>query len=245
MCGRYTITRPADVLDEIWDALDDTALAPPDRGAGGLPPSRYNLAPTQAAPLVVRDDSRAELTFARWGFRSRAGGAKPVINARLETVAGLPTFADSFVRRRCLVPADGFYEWSRSSGQPHWFSVPGRAGFCFAGMWEPGRFEAAPAPTGARPAAELGSAFCILTTRARPPVEDLHDRMPVILAPQSYGLWLAQGALSGADLQDLAGASESIALERRPVSPRVNRVDADDPSLLEASEPAPENLSLF
>lgn len=245
MCGRYTLTRPGDVLDEVWDTLDDTALATPDRSSVEPLLPRFNLAPTQAAPLVVRVDSRAALASARWGVRSRAGTAKPVINARLETAGGLPTFADSLVRRRCLVPADGFYEWSRGSGQPHWFSIPGRAGFCFAGMWEPGRWQAAPVPRGAQPLAELERAFCILTAAARPPVEELHDRMPVILHPASYGLWLAQGALSDGDLADLTEASQRLVLERRPVSRRVNRVDADEPSLLEPSEPAPENLSLF
>jgi putative SOS response-associated peptidase YedK len=149
------------------------------------------------------------------------------------------------VKRRCLVPADGFYEWSRSSGQPHWFSLPGHAGFCFAGLWEPGRWDAAPAPRGAQPMIELERAFCILTTTARPPVEGLHDRMPVILDPSTYGLWLAQGSLSEAELAELCDASEHLVLKPRPVSRRVNRVDADEPALLEPSAPAPENLRLF
>lgn len=245
MCGRYTVTRPGDVLDEVWEALDDTVLAPLARPAQETLPPRYNLAPTQAAPVVVRGNGHAELALARWGVRSRSGAAKPLINARLETAAELSTFAEAFVRRRCLVPADGFYEWSRGSGQPHWFSIPGRAGFCFAGLWEPGRWDAAPSPRGGERLAELERAFCILTTSAAPPVEELHDRMPMILHPALYGLWLGQGQLASHDLDELTKAADGLALERRPVSRRVNRVDADEPSLIERSALEPENLSLF
>ena len=243
MCGRYTVTRPGDILDEVWEALEDTALAPAARSAAGDPAPRFNLAPTQAAPVVVRGGERAELALARWGL-SRKGEARSHINARLETAPSLATFAEAFVERRCLVPADGFYEWSRASGQPHWFSVPGRAGLCFAGLWQEGSWEPAPAPRGIAPSM-LERAFCILTTRARPPVEAVHNRMPVILAPSTYGLWLGQGELAEHDLEELAAARSELELERRPVSTRVNRVEIDEPSLLEAATPAPENLSLF
>jgi putative SOS response-associated peptidase YedK len=251
MCGRYTVTRPGDVLAEVWHDLDETALAPAAPPSVDSLPPRYNLAPTQAAPLVTRGERYAELGLARWGLRAGAGGAKPLINARLETAAELASFSDAFARRRCLVPADGFYEWSRGSGQPHWFWIDGRAGFCFAGLWVPGAWEAAPAPRAGRDTARPGDAvqvdraFCILTTRARPPVEELHDRMPVILHPSSYGLWLAQGPLAQHDLSELSTAAAELSLSRRPVSRRVNRVDADEPALLEPSAPAPENLSLF
>jgi putative SOS response-associated peptidase YedK len=244
MCGRYTLTRPGDILDEVWEALGETALAPAARPPGSEPPPRYNTAPTQTSPVVVRGGERAELALARWGLPARKGEAKALINARLETASSLATFAEAFVERRCLVPADGFYEWSRASGQPHWFTLPGHAGFCFAGLWQPGVWDPAPSPRGAS-SSKLERAFCILTTKARPPVEEVHGRMPMILAPSTYGLWLAQGELGAHDLEELAATREQLVLERRPVSPRVNRVEIDEPSLLDPSAPAPENLSLF
>jgi putative SOS response-associated peptidase YedK len=248
MCGRYTVTRPGDVLAEVWDALEGTALALQDRTAAAVPEPRYNLAPTQSAAVVVRardrGAERAVLSRARWGLAPRAGDGKPLINARLETASSLPTFAEAFVERRCLVPADGFYEWSRATGQPHWFSVHGRAGFCFAGLWQGGTWDAAPSPRGAAETS-LARAFCILTTQAAPPVDDVHHRMPLILAPSTYGLWLAQGGLAAHDLDEIRGARQALVLERRAVSQRVNRVDLDEPALLQPAEPAPENLRLF
>ncbi|HET8647235.1 MAG TPA: SOS response-associated peptidase, partial [Vicinamibacteria bacterium] len=151
-----------------------------------------------------------------------------LINARAETVASRPAFRDAFASRRCLVPADGFFEWKRlgSTRQPYRICRPDRRPFAFAGLWQPA--EDGPG--------ETCGTCAILTTVPNELVRGIHDRMPVILAPRQFDLWLAPGSPRSALTELLRPAPEGE-LTAYPVSPRVNRTANDDPSCL---EPAPE-----
>ena len=167
MCGRYTLSRPQSVLRELLGRTSDTEYHP-----------RFNVAPGQLVPIIVRDRTvTSQVREMQWGFRShlarKAQNVSGAINARVETVSEKPLFRDSFHSRRCIVPADGFYEWqSTTSGrQPYFVQLDDHAAFGFAGLWSQ-----SPNQTG-----ELIDTFTILTTRANTLLSNLHRRMPVIL----------------------------------------------------------------
>lgn len=232
MCGRYTLTAPADELVEVFDV-------------GALTfdhwPPRYNLAPTQDAPIVVRGrEGERRLGLMRWGLvpgwadDPSIGGR--LINARAETAAGKPAFRDAFAERRCLVPADGFYEWQRrpapSGGKPvkvpWWIHRPGRRPFAFAGLWERWRSAGGGSPL---------VTFTILTTEPNERVRPLHDRMPVILPDRAAeDRWLSPDARAD-DLAELLTPVAGDYLEAWPVSTAVNRPANDAPELIERLEP--------
>ncbi len=180
MCGRYLFSSPADAAREAFGA-DVRANFPP----------RYNIAPTQPIAIIRRDEARArEFALVRWGFIPSWAkkdyfdkvGSKPLINARGETVAEKPTFRAAFKRRRCLVPADGFYEWRTEDGarQPYLIRPVAGGLFAFAGIWE-----TAQDPDGG----EIDTA-AILTIEAGPDVAALHNREPVVIQPKDYAAWL-------------------------------------------------------
>ena len=268
MCGRYTLSRPAELIDELEDAFDDELeialdaappavreellLDQPGTLRERLRP-RFNLAPTQAAPVVrnrpAPDGPSAaapQLAALRWGlqpaWRKRGRrAAAPLINARVETAAEKPSFAESLAQRRCLVPADGFYEWSpRDRGhQPHWLTLggPSPQPVCFAGLWDDPSDVA-----GADP-----GRFTILTTRACPSVAPLHDRMPIALPHVLWRRWLdaeqdAEDAVALLHTDEVAAFADWSA---RPVGRAVNRVANDHAGLLEEADLEPQNLSLF
>jgi putative SOS response-associated peptidase YedK len=188
MCGRFILTSPGTDIARAFGLSETPEIAP-----------RYNVAPTQPA-LVVRespDGGRAAHRL-RWGLvpfwaeDERLG--QRMINARSETAAVKPAFRTAFRRRRCLVPADGFYEWApgKPRKRPHLIRVGDAEGpFGLAGLWE--RWE----PEGREPL----ESFTILTTEANETVRPLHERMPVVIAPADQGAWLAPGPLDG----ELAG----------------------------------------
>ena len=182
MCGRYTLSVP---LSNLVDAFD---VDPPDFDY----PPRFNIAPTQTAPIVAQDLNGRRMGILRWGLvpswaKDLAIGSR-MINARAETVAEKPAFRGAFQRRRCVVPADGFFEWKKDEGgegkggtkTPHWIHFPDREPFAMAGLWETWR------PTGSDPV----HSFTILTADAVPAIRAIHNRMPVILAPESMARWL-------------------------------------------------------
>lgn len=170
MCARYSLTVALEVLEQMFDVPERPNLAP-----------RWNIAPTQHASVITRDTAGNHLRSMRWGF-ARPNNT-PLINARSETVAVKPSFREAFATRRCLVPADGFYEWQLlhdKRKQPWRIGMKGGDAFAFAGLWE--------AATD-----KLGQAieqFIILTTSANAYLAPLHERMPVIVAPKDYGGWL-------------------------------------------------------
>jgi len=226
MCGRYTQLLPWDELVRLY-RLTETGMAP------NLPP-RWNAAPTQTLPVVVQEDERRRLALARWGLvpawaKELKGPA--LINARSETAATSPAFRAAFRARRCLVPSDGFYEWTGEARarQPWRICLDGRP-LTFAGLWE--RNE------------RLGLvSFAILTTPSTGALAGLHDRMPAILEPGMFDAWLAPAASIDA-LAPLLSPYRGGDLMAFPVSPRVNGVKADDAALIEPL-PAPSQLALF
>ena len=221
MCGRYTLrASPEAIARGLRVALESLAPLGP----------RYNIAPTQRI-LVLRAaaDGEREAVLMRWGIPSAAGSL--LVNARAETVARLPAFRDGFARRRCLIPADGFYEWQKSGArkQPYFIHRPGDELFAFAGIWQDG-------PAG--PSAE-----CVLITQsAGDSMRPIHDRQPVRLAPEAWDVWLAgqsdaRSSESPAALQALLvppAADDWVAV---PVSNFVNRVANDSARCIAPVEP--------
>lgn len=217
MCGRYTLTcAPEELREEFGIAEVPAALGP-----------RYNLAPRQDAPVIAR--SRAgekRLRMLNWGLvpwwadDPRIGGR--AINARAETVATRPAFRDAFRERRCLVPADGFYEWLRAeggkSGQPYRFRRADGRPFAFAGLWE--RWRAADD--------EVLDSFTILTRPATSVVASIHDRMPVILQGADRELWLDPDT-PPERLEALLAAESAEPLAADAVSTLVNSPANDGP----------------
>lgn len=216
MCGRYSITTPEEAVRRHF-------------GYGGpalnLQP-RYNAAPTQALPVVRAGPEGRTLALLRWGLvpswaRDIEVGAK-MINARAETVAEKPAFRAAFAQRRCLVPADGFYEWPKSGDrkQPYRVTLAEEPLFAFAGLWE--RWDGPDGPV---------ETFTIVTTEAASSIAHIQPRMPVILDPADYGAWLDSAAARD-DALALLRPFPDDRLRAEPVSRRVNSVRHDDPSVL-------------
>ena len=207
MCGRYSLAAPPEELVEAFDVPDLTFDYRP----------RYNVAPGQDCPVVAEDRKGRRMGLMRWGLEpawmDRTGSG--FVNARAETVATKPSFRDSFERRRCLVPADGFYEWAKDgrTKTPHWFHPPGGGLVSFAGIWD-------------------GRTFAILTTDANGDVRDVHDRMPVVVAPEARAAWLDRASGPGS-LARLLRPPPDGAFDHHPVSPRVNRTENEGPELVE------------
>jgi putative SOS response-associated peptidase YedK len=221
MCGRYVLSQPAEVLDEYFEV--DPSASP----EGGIEP-RYNIAPTQEAPIVRSDGERRTLSLARWGLvpywakDSKIGNR--LINARSETAGTKPAYREALRRRRCLVPADGFYEWKKvgKARQPYLFRHRAGLPLGIAGLWE--RWHDGPLTL---------ETFTLLTTAANEVLAPIHDRMPVILEPASYGDWLDPRSDDPAVLQPLLAPCGVDVLEAVPVSSRVNDPANDDPACIE------------
>jgi putative SOS response-associated peptidase YedK len=222
MCGRMSLSN-----DDI-DSVADEIGAGIDAGAAAAYRPRFNVAPTDPHPIVRLTDSRRWLGFARWGFGFGAPAGTPIkINARCETAATKFGFREAFARGRCLVPADGFFEWGGEGEErrPYWIHRTDGRLLLMAGLCE---------------GHDGGHRFTILTTAANALLAKLHDRMPVILAPGDVDAWLYQG---GPAL--LRPAPEDV-LTLRAVSRRVNSVKNDDPGCLEPdADPPRRQLTLF
>jgi putative SOS response-associated peptidase YedK len=219
MCGRFAFYSPTEAVARLFGT-------PP----GADLPARYNIAPTQDAPVIrARASGGRELVALRWGlipFWARdAKIGNRLINARAETVAAKPAFRQAFRKRRCLVLADGFYEWQKTAdGKQPWFiSLAGGGPCALAGLWESWRGDdAAPLET-----------CSIITTRPNELMARLHDRMPAILLDAAVDRWLDPAA-DAAALTDLLAPIPDHRLAAAPVSRRVNSPANDGPELIEA-----------
>jgi len=216
MCGRYTLAANAEELVEAFDVpLPAFELVP-----------RYNIAPGQSAPIVAADRNGRRMGLMMWGlvpaWADEPGGG--MINARVESVLSLPSFREAIQRRRCLVPADGFYEWKREGERkaPYWIHPVAGGVISFAGIWE----------RWSRTGVEPRHTFAILTTEANADVAPLHDRMPVIVAAADRSAWLDR-ALDGDRALALLRPRPPGELTSYPVSTRVNRPAEDDVGLVE------------
>jgi putative SOS response-associated peptidase YedK len=225
MCGRYTLTQTNPDQFVATFSLEDP---PPS----DLPP-RYNIAPTQPIPTIVRnpDTGRNEFKIMRWGLipswsKDASVGSK-MINARCETLVEKPSFRTALNKRRCLVVADGFYEWKTQAGgskQPVYITLKDHPLFGFAGLWE--RWTEPES-------GETVTTCTIITGEPNELIAPIHTRMALILPPDSYDRWLDPSNTEGRSLTDLFRPYPADQMVVYPVSRRVNAVTNDDPSLIE------------
>lgn len=211
MCGRFAQRKPSKVIAETFK-VDVPELLP-----------RHNIAPTQHVLAVRESREGREAVTLRWGLVPSWSKEMPKgaghFNARGETVAEKPSFRDSFRHRRCLIPADGFYEWQKLRGgkQPHFFYMKQEEPFAFAGLWDSWRDAAGD---------EIESCT-ILTTSPNELLSAYHDRMPVIIVPQGYDLWLDSAARRPELLRPLLRPYPAEEMSSHPVRTLVN-TPADD-----------------
>jgi putative SOS response-associated peptidase YedK len=216
MCGRYRLSRRKQVIDEYF------AAEPSDLGWE----PRYNIAPSQSI-LTIRyrpEYATRRSSLMQWGLiPSWSKGPSPgsiLINVRSETAAFKPAFRDPLRLRRCLIPADGFYEWQKVSNakQPFCFEVGTGEVFAFAGLWD--QWKSANG--------ELVESCSILTTTPNPVIADIHNRMPVILRKDDYDLWLDPKMRNLTAIGELLKPFDASRMRRYPVSSRLNAVQNDD-----------------
>ncbi|MCC6006185.1 MAG: SOS response-associated peptidase [Rhodobacteraceae bacterium] len=217
MCGRFAITLPDDAVARLFSAAPDNDLPP-------VP--RHNVCPTQPVAAVVAEAAGRRLRALRWGFvprwaRSLSDGPL-LINARAETLAEKPAFAEAARTRRCLIPATGFYEWTKdeSGARLPWFARPcGAEVAAFAGIWQ----------VWTSPDGESLATCAIVTTAAGPDLAAIHHRAPLALAPGDWALWLGEAGKGAARLMRPAPAG---AWDVWRVDPRVNSNRAEGPDLM-------------
>jgi putative SOS response-associated peptidase YedK len=233
MCGRYVIISTPDAIRAMF-------------GYAELPnfPPRYNVAPTQPIPIVRLDNGKRSFALMRWGLLPAwvkdPKGFALLINARGETVLEKPAFRNAMRRRRCLIPADGFYEWPAATNagaprQPYFVRAKERSAdgtappLAFAGLYE----------TWTGPNGEEVDTAAIVTTRANRTLSAIHDRMPVFVAPEAFDLWLDCAKVDAEVAAALIAPADEALLEVYPVSTAVNRVVNDSEALI-APAPAPD-----
>lgn len=230
MCGRYVLTANSQAIQQAFD-LD---LAP------GTLKARYNIAPGQPV-AVIANDAPGTLTFLRWGLipswaKDPAIGNR-MINARAETLVEKPSFRHAYRRRRCLIPANGFYEWVKRGKDkvPMYIHLKDHALFAFAGLWE----------TWQEPGGGEVRTCAIITTEPNELVAPLHHRMAVILRHEDYATWLSSDEVEAGELQPLLqpyAASDMVVYE---VSALVNNVANDSPACIEPAAPNLEQQRLL
>lgn len=233
MCGRYRLSRRKQIIEEYFGSAPwDDDWSP-----------RYNVAPTQQIPAIRQHPKELirQLSLMKWGlvphWAKDASGAAGTINARSETAAEKPAFRDPMRYRRCLIPADAFYEWKRNgaSKQPYCFEVNDGEMFAFAGLWD-----------GWKNAEGQWIKTCtILTTTPNAVTSAIHDRMPVILDRESYDLWLDPGMQNVAAISELLKPYDARLMRTYPVSTRINHVANDDEECSQTVEIMQDQKPLF
>ena len=215
MCNRYRLTHSKQYLAERFQAWDEVEDRP-----------RYNIAPTQPVVTVRKEHGKKtrKFTTMRWGLipswaKDTSIGTR-TLNARSETVTTTPAFRQSILTKRCLIPADGFYEWQKmgSVKQPYCFEVGEGDVFAFAGLWD----------EWTSPDGEIIESCTILTTEPNTLVSDLHNRMPVIVPPEKYEAWLDPDVTDFAEIRDILQPYEPTLMRRYPVSTKLNNSKHDD-----------------
>ena len=226
MCGRFTLRHPRRV--RIWGV--------PDADLFDINP-RFNIAPSQKILAVTQVGERRALSLLDWGLvPSWSKEAIGLINARAETLEEKPSFSESFQRRRCLIPADGFYEWKKQGKlrQPYFFQLKDETPFAFAGIWDEWR----------RDGVSITSC-AIITTTPNELLASIHDRMPVILHPEAHDEWLDARTLPS-ELTGMLSPFPASAMKSYPVGSDVNQAKIDEEHLVQQVDPIPEvQPSLF
>lgn len=225
MCGRYTIAAPSEAIRRMFGFRNP------------LPnlPARYNVAPTQDVPVVRLEGGERKLVMLRWGlvpaWSKEMASSAPLINARGESVADKPSFRTAFRLRRCLVPVDGFYEWKamgKGPKQPAHIHLKQGGLFALAGLWENWK-----APDGT-----IVESMALVTTSANATLQPVHDRMPVIVPPDKFNVWLDVERFGPKEAGSLIAPAPNDLLAFDWVSTRVNQVANDDPGLITPVTPA-------
>jgi len=218
MCGRYSLLAPKKAVQRLFGCVTSAINFSP----------RYNIAPSQIAPVVTRhNDGAQNLKLMRWGlapsWSTSTNNRYSLFNARVETVATKRTYRDAYRERRCLVPADGFYEWKKQGNikEPYRISLTNKKIFAFAGLWER-RDNGATSPI---------DSFTILTTSANSLISPIHARMPVILPTEAQTDWL-----SGSELEPLLSPYPAENMTTYPLDPYVNDARHDDLKCLSPAE---------
>jgi putative SOS response-associated peptidase YedK len=233
MCGRYRLSRRKQIIEEYFGSAPwDEDWSP-----------RYNIAPTQPVPVIRQHPKEPvrQISTMRWGliphWAKDASAAATTINARSETAADKPAFRDPLKFRRCLIPADGFYEWKRTGAakQPYCFQVDEGALFAFAGLWDGWK----------NPEGHWVKTCTILTTTPNVVTSAIHDRMPVILDRECYDLWLDPGMTDVHVVSELLKPFDARLMRSYPISTRINRVENDDEECSRAVEHADIQSGLF
>ena len=230
MCGRFTLTTPARRLAEQFELTGELPELTPS----------YNISPTQEiASIAANSEGERKLRELHWGLIPHWStdpeiGAR-MINARAETLPEKNAFKSAFKKRRCLIPADGFYEWRRNQSgsgpkQPYYIRLETGASYAFAGLWESWEGE------DGRGNKRTIHSTTIITTEANDLVGEIHNRMPVILPPESYSRWLDTSVQATENLMPLLVPYPSEAMEAYPVSTHVNRPANGDPACVEPVE---------
>jgi putative SOS response-associated peptidase YedK len=228
MCGRYvSVSTP----EQLAAAFEVDEIRAESRG------ERYNVAPTLDVYSVIERDGQRRLGTLRWGFLphwAKTLKDRAPINARVETLADSRMFQAAFEKRRCILPADGFYEWQAREGstrkQPYYIHDPDGQPLAFAGIWTVWR------DPGAGDAAEPVYSCAIVTTAAAGRMAEIHDRMPLVLPRRLWAEWLSADPKEATHLQQVVAAVEPPPLVAQPISDRVNNVRNDGPELLEPGE---------
>jgi len=211
MCGRYTLTKAGKTLQAHFAFMENEFTHK----------ARYNIAPTQTAPVVMLREGKRELSHLRWGLvpawaKDEKFGAR-MINARAETIREKPSFKDAFKFKRCLVPADGFIEWKNTEGgkQPHYITLKNNELFAFAGIWSEWK-----------KGGGLLWTFSIITTDCNSLVQPIHPRMPVILSPEDYDSWLDTSSEPNT-LHSLLTSFPADLMQRIEISREINSAKND------------------
>jgi putative SOS response-associated peptidase YedK len=219
MCGRFAFYSPHEAVTRLFDVAAAPDIEP-----------RYNIAPTQYVAAVRETGGPREVAMLHWGLvpswaKDKAIGAR-MINARAETLTEKPSFRSAFRRRRCLVLADGYYEWQRSGTvkQPYFIGFADGAPFGMAGLWERWRDPAS---------GEALESCCLVTTTPAAAVAQVHDRMPVIVPAEAYAEWLDPRNEATDRLGRLLGPCARPDIVARPVSQRVSNARNQGPDLIE------------
>jgi putative SOS response-associated peptidase YedK len=225
MCGRYTVTSAPEAIRALFGYAEQPNFPP-----------RYNVAPTQPIAIVRLSSGKRQFALVRWGLLpSWVKDPKSftlLINARGESVSDKPAFRAAMKRRRCLIPADGFYEWKAAGVRKQPYYVTARSGgpLAFAGLWE----------TWTGPNGEELETAAIVTTRANRALSTIHERMPVIVPPEAFDLWLDCANVDAETAAALIAPAPEALLDAYEVSTAVNRTANDNPKLVERFSPPAE-----
>jgi len=218
VCGRYCISSAPEAVRRLFRYLEQPNF-----------PTRFNVAPTQPVPIVRMTEGQRHFALVRWGlipsWVKDPGAFTLLINARGESVNDKPAFRAAMKRRRCLFPADGFYEWKAEGGRkrPYFARLKSGGPLAFAGLWE--------CWTG--PNGEEMETAAIITTQANREMAQIHHRAPVIVPPEAFDFWLDSEKVDAKTAAAVIGPAPNGSMEVYEISPMVNRVANDSPALIE------------